>query len=169
MGQCQVWPVRPLTQVSNTTCERCPSLPLHDPALHLIERALNEQHVLQWVSPYAHNAHFLEGDFNWSLANWKPHWGPKPAKFQPHPTPELKLPDGPDSPNYWMYQNTWVDVNSLRPTLEKAMGLVGAQKSGGGLLGAVGLGGPGGLGGSGGKGGVATSLPDHSSRRARRV
>ena len=46
---------------------------------------------------------------------------------QAHPTPDLKLPEGPDSPNYWMYQNTWVDVNSLRPTLDKAMQLVKAQ------------------------------------------
>ena len=37
---------------------------------------------MQWVSPYAHNAHFLEGDFEWSLANWKSHWGAKPAAYQ---------------------------------------------------------------------------------------
>ena len=117
----------------------------------------------QWVSPYAHNAHFLEGDFAWSLANWKPHWGVKPGGYQAHPTPELKLPDGPDSPNFWMYQNTWVDVTSLRPTLEQALGLVGAQKAA-----EAGRGGSQAQSGGSG-GGVRGGSGESGSRRARRV
>ena len=34
---------------------------------------------VQWVNPYAHNAHFHEGDFEAALANWKDMWGAKPA------------------------------------------------------------------------------------------
>lgn len=52
------------------------------------------------------------------------------AGYQQHPSPELKLPEGPDTPNFWAYQSTWVDLQSLEPVLTKALEAVGAQPRG---------------------------------------
>ncbi len=45
-----------------------------------------------------------------------------------HPMPNIKLPDGDLPEQFWIYQSTWADLNSMEPALEEAFSAAGIRR-----------------------------------------
>lgn len=50
------------------------------------------------------------------------------TKLTEQPNNDTVLPRDPDSPGFWMYQNTYVDMASFGPVLDQAMDLAKARR-----------------------------------------
>ena len=86
--------------------------------------------ALQWVNPVRENAYFQDYTWQHALSIWKPNWGTKPPAFVPQPTADMATPHDWDPPEWWIYQNTHVDLSSIAPVVQQAMQVVGAQRKG---------------------------------------
>ncbi|KAK9814417.1 hypothetical protein WJX72_005682 [[Myrmecia] bisecta] len=74
----------------------------------------NECHYLTWINPHASNAHFYESDF------------PEPERklWQKHPSDSMQMPTDWNPPLYWIYQSTYVDMESFGVAIDQAFKLL---------------------------------------------
>jgi hypothetical protein len=72
----------------------------------------------QWVNPHPEHAHFNKEDFQ--------RYDMEPVL---HPMPELERPTsaGQSQKRFWLFQRTFVDVDSLAPVLQQAFEAAGIQ------------------------------------------